>query len=89
MTVPEVMPSVDLSTAGDSQRRGYFAVGFVLDWRAGGRGLAVVRLSSTHVESSESHQMRLLLVKRGSALPFYLRLVTDHLRLFTLYEQVG
>lgn len=33
--------------------------------------------------------MRLLLVKRGSALPLYLRLVTDHLRLFTLYEQVS
>lgn len=33
--------------------------------------------------------MRLLLVKRGSVLPLYLRLVTDHLRLFTLYEQVG
>lgn len=37
----------------------------------------------------ESCQMRLLLVKRGSALPLYLRLVTDHLRLFTLYEQVS
>lgn len=33
--------------------------------------------------------MRLLLVKRGSVLPLYLRLVTDHLRLFTLYEQVS
>lgn len=33
--------------------------------------------------------MRLLLVKRGSSLPLYLRLVTDHLRLYTLYEQVG
>lgn len=89
MTVPGVMPSVDLSTARDSQRRDSFAVGFVLDWRAGGGGLAVVRLSGTHVASSESHQMRLLLVKRGSALPLYLRLVTDHLRLFTIYEQVG
>lgn len=89
MTVPEVMPSVDLSAAGDSQRRGCFAVGFVLDWRAGAGGLAVGRLSGTHIESSESYQMRLLLVKRGSALPLYLRLVTDHLRLFTIYEQVG
>lgn len=60
-----------------------------LDWKAGGGGLAVGRLSGAHVESSESHQMQLLLVKRGSALPLYLRLVTDHLRLFTLYEQVG
>lgn len=33
--------------------------------------------------------MRLLLVKRGSGLPLYLHLVTDYLRLFTLYEQVG
>lgn len=33
--------------------------------------------------------MRLLLVKRESGRPLYLRLVTDHLRLFTLYEQVG
>lgn len=63
-------------------------MGFVLDWRAAGRGLAVGRLSGPHAESSEFHQMRLLLVKRGSALPLYLRLVTHHLRLFTLYEQV-
>lgn len=63
-------------------------MGFVLDQRAVGRGLAVGRLSCPHAEFSESHQMRLLLVKRGSALPLYLRLVTDHLRLFTLYEQV-
>ncbi|XP_045143661.1 telomerase protein component 1 [Echinops telfairi] len=40
-------------------------------------------------ESAFNNQMRLLLVKRGSALPLYLRLVTDHLRLFTLYEQVS
>ncbi|KAL4692523.1 hypothetical protein H8959_016333 [Pygathrix nigripes] len=33
--------------------------------------------------------MRLLLVKRESGRPLYLRLVTDHLRLFTLYEQVS
>ncbi|XP_060031383.1 telomerase protein component 1 isoform X2 [Erinaceus europaeus] len=40
-------------------------------------------------ESAFNNQMRLLLVKRGSALPLYLRLVTDHLRLFTVYEQVS
>ncbi|KAM7158808.1 telomerase protein component 1 isoform 1-T4 [Molossus nigricans] len=40
-------------------------------------------------ETPFNNQMRLLLVKRGSALPLYLRLVTDHLRLFTLYEQVS
>ncbi|XP_006835617.1 PREDICTED: telomerase protein component 1 [Chrysochloris asiatica] len=40
-------------------------------------------------ESHFNNQMQLLLVKRGSALPLYLRLVTDHLRLFTLYEQVS
>uniref|UniRef100_A0A671FNJ2 Telomerase protein component 1 n=1 Tax=Rhinolophus ferrumequinum TaxID=59479 RepID=A0A671FNJ2_RHIFE len=40
-------------------------------------------------ESPFNNQMRLLLVKRGSALPLYLRLVTDHLRLFTLYEQLS
>ncbi|XP_055989915.1 telomerase protein component 1 [Sorex fumeus] len=40
-------------------------------------------------ESAFNNQMQLLLVKRGSALPLYLRLVTDHLRLFTLYEQVS
>ncbi|XP_006163129.1 telomerase protein component 1 [Tupaia chinensis] len=40
-------------------------------------------------ESPFNNQMRLLLVKRGSSLPLYLRLVTDHLRLFTLYEQVS
>ncbi|XP_045678527.1 telomerase protein component 1 isoform X1 [Phyllostomus hastatus] len=40
-------------------------------------------------ESPFNNQMQLLLVKRGSALPLYLRLVTDHLRLFTLYEQVS
>lgn len=51
----------------------------------GGRGPALW----SSAESSESHQMRLLLVKRGSVLPLYLRLVIDHLRLFTLYEQVG
>ncbi|KFO22262.1 Telomerase protein component 1 [Fukomys damarensis] len=40
-------------------------------------------------ESPFNNQMRLLLVKQGSGLPLYLRLVTDHLRLFTLYEQVS
>uniref|UniRef100_A0A673TDN2 Telomerase associated protein 1 n=1 Tax=Suricata suricatta TaxID=37032 RepID=A0A673TDN2_SURSU len=40
-------------------------------------------------ESPFNNQMRLLLVKRGSALPLYLHLVTDHLRLYTLYEQVS
>ncbi|KAM4881527.1 telomerase protein component 1 [Thomomys bottae] len=40
-------------------------------------------------ESPFNNQMRLLLVKQGSALPLYLHLVTDHLRLFTLYEQVS
>ncbi|KAM6181674.1 telomerase protein component 1 [Erethizon dorsatum] len=40
-------------------------------------------------ESPFNNQMRLLLVKRASGLPLYLRLVTDHLRLFTLYEQVS
>uniref|UniRef100_A0A8C3WJJ7 Telomerase associated protein 1 n=1 Tax=Catagonus wagneri TaxID=51154 RepID=A0A8C3WJJ7_9CETA len=40
-------------------------------------------------ESPFNNQMQLLLVKRGSAQPLYLRLVTDHLRLFTLYEQVS
>ncbi|XP_036094988.1 telomerase protein component 1 isoform X1 [Rousettus aegyptiacus] len=40
-------------------------------------------------ESPFNNQMQLLLAKRASALPLYLRLVTDHLRLFTLYEQVS
>uniref|UniRef100_A0A8C5JWG6 Telomerase associated protein 1 n=1 Tax=Jaculus jaculus TaxID=51337 RepID=A0A8C5JWG6_JACJA len=40
-------------------------------------------------ESPFNNQMRLLLVKQGSGLPLYLRLATDHLRLFTLYEQVS
>ncbi|XP_057642086.1 telomerase protein component 1 [Chionomys nivalis] len=40
-------------------------------------------------ESPFNNQMRLLLVKRGSGLPLYLHLVTDYLRLFTLYEQVS
>ncbi|XP_040825708.1 telomerase protein component 1 [Ochotona curzoniae] len=40
-------------------------------------------------ESPFNNQMQLLLVKRGSGLPLYLRLVTDYLRLFTLYEQVS
>ncbi|XP_013364023.1 PREDICTED: telomerase protein component 1 [Chinchilla lanigera] len=40
-------------------------------------------------ESPFNNQMQLLLVKRASGLPLYLRLVTDHLRLFTLYEQVS
>ncbi|XP_032199046.1 telomerase protein component 1 isoform X2 [Mustela erminea] len=40
-------------------------------------------------ESPFNNQMWLLLVKRGSSLPLYLRLVTDHLRLYTLYEQVS
>lgn len=49
----------------------------------------MVDLPRPRAESSGSLQMRLLLVKRGSGLPLYLHLVTDHLRLFTLYEQVG
>lgn len=49
----------------------------------------MVDLPRPRTESSRSLQMRLLLVKRGSGLPLYLHLVTDHLRLFTLYEQVG
>ncbi|KAL1781119.1 telomerase protein component 1 [Sigmodon hispidus] len=40
-------------------------------------------------ESPFNNQMRLLLVKQGSGLPLYLHLVTDYLRLFTLYEQVS
>ncbi|KAL6032473.1 hypothetical protein STEG23_021751, partial [Scotinomys teguina] len=40
-------------------------------------------------ESAFNNQMRLLLVKQGSGLPLYLHLVTDYLRLFTLYEQVS
>ncbi|XP_043840432.1 telomerase protein component 1 [Dromiciops gliroides] len=40
-------------------------------------------------ETPFNNQMRLLLVKRGSALPLYLRLATDHLRLFILYEQMS
>nr|XP_002753746.3 telomerase protein component 1 isoform X2 [Callithrix jacchus] len=40
-------------------------------------------------ESPFNNQMQLLLVKRESGRPLYLRLVTDHLRLFTLYEQVS
>uniref|UniRef100_A0A4X2LLE4 Telomerase associated protein 1 n=1 Tax=Vombatus ursinus TaxID=29139 RepID=A0A4X2LLE4_VOMUR len=40
-------------------------------------------------ETSFNNQMRLLLAKRGAALPLYLRLATDHLRLFTLYEQMS
>ncbi|XP_053452149.1 telomerase protein component 1 isoform X2 [Nycticebus coucang] len=40
-------------------------------------------------ESPFNNQMQLLLVKRGSGLPLYLRLVIDHLRLFTVYEQVS
>ncbi|XP_063093010.1 telomerase protein component 1 isoform X1 [Cavia porcellus] len=40
-------------------------------------------------ESPFNNQMQLLLVKWASGLPLYLRLVTDHLRLFTLYEQVS
>ncbi|XP_069340966.1 telomerase protein component 1 [Eulemur rufifrons] len=40
-------------------------------------------------ETPFNNQLQLLLVKRGSGLPLYLRLVTDHLRLFTLYEQVS
>lgn len=42
-----------------------------------------------NAESSTSVQMRLLLAKQGSSLPLYLHLVTDYLRLFTLYEQVS
>ncbi|XP_020013985.2 telomerase protein component 1 isoform X1 [Castor canadensis] len=40
-------------------------------------------------ESPFNNQMQLLLVKQGSGLPLYLHLVTDHLRLFTFYEQVS
>ncbi|XP_036592246.1 telomerase protein component 1 isoform X2 [Trichosurus vulpecula] len=40
-------------------------------------------------ETPFNNQMRLLLAKRGAALPLYLRLATDHLRLFTLYEQMS
>lgn len=40
-------------------------------------------------ESPFNNQMRLLLAKQGSSLPLYLHLVTDYLRLFTLYEQVS
>ncbi|XP_048211653.1 telomerase protein component 1 [Perognathus longimembris pacificus] len=40
-------------------------------------------------ESPFNNQMQLLLVKQDSALPLYLHLVTDHLRLFTHYEQVS
>jgi hypothetical protein len=42
-----------------------------------------------NAESFISDQMRLLLAKQGSSLPLYLHLVTDYLRLFTLYEQVS
>lgn len=86
MAVPQ---GTAMSIAGDSQRRKYLAVGGMLDRRVGGGGPAVDRHSGPHAEPSESRQMQLLLVKRGSASPLYLRLVTDHLRLFTLYEQVG
>lgn len=61
------------------------ALGVELRGLTAGRG----RLSAPRAESPLSCQMRLLLVKRGSSLPLYLRLATDHLRLFTLYEQVG
>nr|XP_013009973.1 telomerase protein component 1-like [Cavia porcellus] len=40
-------------------------------------------------ESPFNNQMQLLLVKQASDLPLYLRLVTDHLRLFTFDEQVS
>ncbi|XP_041594364.1 telomerase protein component 1 isoform X2 [Vulpes lagopus] len=40
-------------------------------------------------ESPFNNQMRLLLVKQGSSLPLYLRLVTNHLRLYALHEQVS
>eukprot|EP00071_Canis_lupus_P050235 XP_022283792.1 telomerase protein component 1 isoform X2 [Canis lupus familiaris] len=40
-------------------------------------------------ESPFNNQMQLLLVKRGSSLPLYLRLVTDHLRLYALHDQVS
>lgn len=43
----------------------------------------------SNAEPSTSDQMRLLLAKQGSSLPLYLHLVTDYLRLFTLYEQVS
>lgn len=60
-----------------------------LGWSSGGLRAGCGRLSAPHTESPSSCQMRLLLVKQGSSLPLYLRLVTDHLRLYTLYEQVG
>uniref|UniRef100_A0A2I3H6L9 Telomerase protein component 1 n=1 Tax=Nomascus leucogenys TaxID=61853 RepID=A0A2I3H6L9_NOMLE len=50
---------------------------------------ARARLVREELALPESCQMRLLLVKRESGRPLYLRLVTDHLRLFTLYEQVS
>lgn len=77
-----------LFPGGASERRSCPALGLVPGRRAGGGGLAVARLAGP-VLSPLSLQMQLLLVKRGSALPFYLRLVTDHLRLFTLFEQVS
>ena len=46
--------TVDLATAGGSQRTSCLAMDFVLDWKAGGGGLAVGRLSGSHAESSES-----------------------------------
>lgn len=51
--------------------------------------LTRVDVPNPHAESSTSDQMRLLLSKQGSGLPLYLRLTTDYLRLFILYEQVG
>lgn len=50
---------------------------------------AMVGIPRPRAEFSKSDQMRLLLAKQGSGLPLYLRLVTDYLRLFALYEQVG
>lgn len=58
-------------------------------WSSGGLRAGLGRLSAPRTEPPLFPQMRLLLVKRGSSLPLYLRLVTEHLRLYTLYEQVA
>lgn len=75
--------AMDLSPDG-TQKRSCLAVSLVL-----GQRQAVASFLVPTLNLLRSYQMRLLLVKRGSGLPLYLRLVTDHLRLFTLYEQVG
>lgn len=56
-------------------------------WVGAGQGLGGRRLLL--VLRPLHRQMRLLLVKQGSSLPLYLRLVTNHLRLYALHEQVG